>query len=130
MSLISYVKTVTNKRLLISKSRSDSNQCTSCMGNLINTTRTLHMPVHVCHAYASYGRFSYMVTFHADPTKLDGWTAPEKKVLLTPPLSQTEWSVRPASVSVPNTTIETVCLSQISVDEYATLVYWIHITSK
>jgi hypothetical protein len=79
MSLISYVNSVTNKRLLISKSHSDLNQCTPCMGNLINTTRTPHMPVHVCHAYASYERFPYMATFHADPTKLDGWTAPEKK---------------------------------------------------
>jgi hypothetical protein len=30
MQLISYVKTVTNKRLLISESRSDSNRCTHC----------------------------------------------------------------------------------------------------
>jgi hypothetical protein len=30
MSLINYVKTIMNKRLLISESRSDSNRCTPC----------------------------------------------------------------------------------------------------
>jgi hypothetical protein len=42
-------------------------------------------------------------------------------VLLTPPLSPAEWPIGPASVSLPNTTIEVVRLSQISVDEHATL---------
>jgi hypothetical protein len=32
MALISYVKTVTNKRLLIFESRDDSNRCTPCRG--------------------------------------------------------------------------------------------------
>jgi hypothetical protein len=32
MPLISYVKTVTNKRLLISESHGDSNRCTPCRG--------------------------------------------------------------------------------------------------
>jgi hypothetical protein len=34
MSLISYVKTVTNKRLLISESHDDLNRCTPCMEKL------------------------------------------------------------------------------------------------
>jgi hypothetical protein len=34
MALISYVKTATNKRLLISESRGDSNQCTPTRGKL------------------------------------------------------------------------------------------------
>jgi hypothetical protein len=40
--LISYVKTDTNKRLLISESHGNSNQCTPCRGNLINTLHTFH----------------------------------------------------------------------------------------
>jgi hypothetical protein len=32
MALISYVMTATNNRLIISKSRGDSNQCTPCRG--------------------------------------------------------------------------------------------------
>jgi hypothetical protein len=32
MALISYMKTATNKRLLISESHDDSNQCTPCRG--------------------------------------------------------------------------------------------------
>jgi hypothetical protein len=42
MSLISYVKTVTNKRLLISKSHGESNQYTPYRENLINTPHTFH----------------------------------------------------------------------------------------
>jgi hypothetical protein len=57
--------TATNKRLLIFESRSDSNRCTPCRGNLTNTTRTLPTPVHVCPAYASCGRSPYVATFHA-----------------------------------------------------------------
>jgi hypothetical protein len=37
------------------------------------------MPVHVRHPYASYGQFSYVETFHIDLTKLDKFTATEKK---------------------------------------------------
>jgi hypothetical protein len=48
MSLISYVKTATNKRLLISESYADSNQCTPCRGNLTS------MP-HAFHAQPAYG---------------------------------------------------------------------------
>jgi hypothetical protein len=50
-------------------------------------------------------------------------------VLPTPPLSPTEWHAGPALVSLLDTTIEAVRLSQISVDEYAASVYWAHITN-
>jgi hypothetical protein len=88
-------------------------------GNLINTTRTIFTPVHVWHVYASYGRSPYVTTFHADPTELDRFTAPEKKwsrlhlsAQLSGPWDRLSFSS--------NTTIEAVCLSQISVDEKAT----------
>jgi hypothetical protein len=47
--------------------------------NPTNTPRMLSTPVHVCPAYASYGRFPYMTTFRESSTGLDGCTAPEKK---------------------------------------------------
>jgi hypothetical protein len=43
-----------------------------------------------------------------------------EKVLLTSPLSLAEWHTGPTSVSLPNTTIEAVRLSQTSIDEQAT----------
>jgi hypothetical protein len=42
-----------DKRLLISESHGNSNQWTPCRGNLIHMTRTLSVPVHVHHSYAS-----------------------------------------------------------------------------
>jgi hypothetical protein len=47
--------------------------------NLIHMTCTLPMPIHICHAYASCGQFSYVATFHANSTELDECTAPVKK---------------------------------------------------
>jgi hypothetical protein len=55
MTLFSYVKTATNKRLLISESHDDSNRCTPYRGNLTNTTRMLPTPVLIRPAYASCG---------------------------------------------------------------------------
>jgi hypothetical protein len=52
-----------------------------------------------------------------------------EKVLPIPPLSPVEWPMGPTLVSLPNTTIEVVHLSQTSIDEQATSVYWTHITS-
>jgi hypothetical protein len=66
--------------------------------NLTNTTRMLHMPVHVRPSYASYMRSLYGATFCESSIGLDGFTAPEKKVLPTPPLSLVEWSTGPISV--------------------------------
>jgi hypothetical protein len=45
--------------------------------NPTNMTRTLPMSVHVRRAYASYGRSSYVATFHTDPIELG--TATERK---------------------------------------------------
>jgi hypothetical protein len=79
MTLISYVKTATNKRLLISESRGDSNRCTSYRGSLIHTSCMLLTLVYVHHSYAFCGHSPYMVTFHADPIELDEYTSPKKK---------------------------------------------------
>jgi hypothetical protein len=74
-----YLMAATNKRLLISKSCGNSNQCTPCRENPTNMTRMLPTPVHVRPTYASYGRSSYVTTLHESSTGLDGCTAPEKK---------------------------------------------------
>jgi hypothetical protein len=50
-------------------------------------------------------------------------------LLLTPPLSLAEWAVGPTPVSLPTTTIEAVGLSQASIGEWATWVYWAYISS-
>jgi hypothetical protein len=47
-----------------------------------------------------------------------------KKVLPTPPLSSSEWPVGPASIFLPNTSIEAVHLSQTSINELATRLTW------
>jgi hypothetical protein len=78
MQLISYVKTARNKWLLISESRGDPNRCTLCRGNLIHMTCMLPASVHIRQSYAFCGRSPYMVTFHADSTELDKFTAPKK----------------------------------------------------
>jgi hypothetical protein len=53
MQLISYVKTATNKRLLISESHDDLNQCTPRMVNPTNTP-------HTSHTQSVYGARSYI----------------------------------------------------------------------
>jgi hypothetical protein len=128
MPLISYVKIATNKQLLISESHGDSNRWTLCRGNLIHTTHTLPTPIHIHHSYASYELSPYMATFHADSTELDRFTALEKKCSRLHLLAQLSDLQDPPQFSLPNTTIKAVCLSQISVDEHATSVYWAHIT--
>jgi hypothetical protein len=40
--------------------------------------RMLIAPVQVRHSYAFRGLSLYVVTFHADPTELDRFTAPKK----------------------------------------------------
>jgi hypothetical protein len=48
MPLISYLKTATNKRLLIFESRDDSNHCTSCRGKPDqHDTYTFHVSPHM-----------------------------------------------------------------------------------
>jgi hypothetical protein len=76
------VLTATKKRLLISESDDDSNRCTPYRGNLVHMTRMLLASVHVCHTCAFHGQSLYVVTFHADPTELDRFTAYEKKCSL------------------------------------------------
>jgi hypothetical protein len=108
--------TTKNKQLLISESHDDLNRCTLCRKNLIHTTRTLPVPVHVSHSYTSYRQSPYVATFHTDPTELDEFTVLKKSA---PDFtSQHGWVVRGARISFsPNTNIEVVCLSQTSVDE-------------
>jgi hypothetical protein len=51
----------------------------------------IHMllaPVHVHHPYTFRGQYSYVVTFHTDPTELDRPSASEKKALLTQSLAR------------------------------------------
>jgi hypothetical protein len=79
--------------------------------NLINMTRTLPMPVHVCHAYAFCWQSPYMATFHTDPTEVDRFTAPDSTC-------QQGWVARGARFSFShNTIIEAVCLSQTTIEE-------------
>jgi hypothetical protein len=64
MSLISYMKTATNKRLLISESRGDTNRCTLCRGK--SDQRASHFSRSV-RVWPSTIRISYcpcIVTFH------------------------------------------------------------------
>jgi hypothetical protein len=68
---------------------------------MIHTICVLPAPVHIYHLYASCEQSPYVITFHTDPTELDRFTTPEKKVLPTPPLSPAEWSVGSVSVSLP-----------------------------
>jgi hypothetical protein len=83
--------------------------------NPTNKTRTLPTSVHVRPAYAFCGWSPYVVTFHTDPTELDRFTAPEKKRSQLHP--QPGWVVHRTRLSFsPNTVIEAVHLSQISVD--------------
>jgi hypothetical protein len=101
MQLISYVKIITNKRLLISESHGDSNRCTSYKGK--PDQHTTRFPHSVC-VWLSTIRISHgprIEIFHESSTGLDICTVPEKKMLQTPPLSPAEWSVRPALVSPP-----------------------------
>jgi hypothetical protein len=73
------VLTTTNKRLLISGTRGDSNRCTPCLGNLIHTTRMLPALVHIYHSYASCSQSPYVATFHTNPIELDRFTTFKKK---------------------------------------------------
>jgi hypothetical protein len=63
----------TNKRLLISESRGDSNRCTPCRGNPTNMPRMLPTAVHACPTYASCGQSLYVTTFHWLP---QSWNKP------------------------------------------------------
>jgi hypothetical protein len=129
MPLISYVKTAKNKRLLISESHDNLNWCTPYKGKS-DTHDTYASCAGPC---TSHVRFLWTVLIRDNlsrwPNRV-GWIhCSWEKVLLTPPLSPAEWPTGPTSVSLRNTTIEAVRLSQTSIDEYTTSVYWTHITS-
>jgi hypothetical protein len=66
------MKTAMNKRLLISKSRGDSNRCTPCMGkpvqHAIRFSRSVcvwSLTIHISHG-------PHIATFRESPTDLDG----------------------------------------------------------
>jgi hypothetical protein len=87
--------TATNKRLLKSKSRGDSNWCTPYRGNLTNMICMLPTPVYVHPAYTCYGWSPYVTTFYESPTGLDGYYCSWEKMLPTPPLSPAKWTRDP-----------------------------------
>jgi hypothetical protein len=71
--------------------------------------RTLLAPVHIHHLYAFQEKSSYVVTFHIDPTELDGPYCPWEKGLLTQSSSRRLTDPRVHHpVSLPDTTIEVV----------------------
>jgi hypothetical protein len=70
------VKTVTNKRLLISESCSDLNQCTRYRGKSNQHATCL---VRICPSTIRISRGLRIATFRESSTGLDGCTTPEKK---------------------------------------------------
>jgi hypothetical protein len=72
------VKTATNKRLLISESRGNSNRCTSCRGKPDQHSHTLPTPVHTRLAYALYGLSPYVTIFHWLPRSRNRLLHPEE----------------------------------------------------
>jgi hypothetical protein len=57
--------TATNKRLLISESRGDSNRCTPCRGNPTNTPHAFHAHLRVWSTTIRISRGPHIATFHA-----------------------------------------------------------------
>jgi hypothetical protein len=74
--------------------------------NPTNMTRTLPAPVHVRSAYASYGRFPYVATFHKPPTELNGVIAPDKRAPDTIPSTLANRFMGPYPVSLPSQPIK------------------------
>jgi hypothetical protein len=110
--LINYVRTATNKRLLISESRSDSNRCTPYRGKL---------DTHNTYAFRTSPRTALIHFRRAVPIRdnLSCWpnrirqiNCSREKVLSTPLLSSVKWPMGPASVSLPNRTNEAVHLAK------------------
>jgi hypothetical protein len=64
--------TATNKRLLISESRGDSNQCTPCRGKLDQCATHFPRSVHVWSKTIHISCGPHIVTLHETPTDLDG----------------------------------------------------------
>jgi hypothetical protein len=98
---------ITNKRLLISESRDDSNRCTPYRGNLIYTTHMFPAPVHIRHSYASCRQSPIHSNLWRWPNRV-GWmhcswkNAPDST-------SQPDWVARGTHFNFsPNWTIEAV----------------------
>jgi hypothetical protein len=77
------VKTATNKRLLISESRGDSNRCTPCRGKHDQHATRFPRSVRVWPSTICILRGPCIATFHESLTELDRVTASLKKGLLT-----------------------------------------------
>jgi hypothetical protein len=96
-----YLLATTNKHLLISESHGDSNRCTPCMGKPDqHDTYASHVSPHtpgVCflRVVPVRGKLSRVIN------RVGQMHDSQEKVLLTPPLSPTEWSAGPTSVSLP-----------------------------
>jgi hypothetical protein len=96
-----YLMAATNKRLLKSESRGDSNRCTPCRGkpdqhDMYASHASLRTPgVRFLRAVPVCGNLSRVIN------RVGRMHYSREKVLLTPPLSLAEWSMRPASVSLP-----------------------------
>jgi hypothetical protein len=115
------VLTAIKKRLLISESHDDLNQCTSCRENLIHTTRTLLAPVHVRHLYTSCGQSMYMTTFRIVINSVEqGHCSREKGTLNYIPSTPTDESVGPHPISLPSHPLKQWGQSQVSGDN------WLH----
>jgi hypothetical protein len=121
-----YLMVAANKWLLISKSRGDSNWCTPCRENLINTTCTLFMssprtpPIRFMRAVPIHGNLWRWVNEVGRILPLLRKRAP-----VTMPSTPADWSTCPPLSFSLLTSIKIVGLRQSSVDEHATLVYWV-----
>jgi hypothetical protein len=78
----------TNKWLLISESRVDSNGCTPCRGNPNNTSHMLPTAVHTCLMYAFCGQPPYMTTFNWLPQSQNRPLYPEEVLTTKDGLAQ------------------------------------------
>jgi hypothetical protein len=79
MQLISNVKTVTNKRLLIFESRGDSNRCTPYRGKPDQHVTCFSCSIRVWSSTIRISRGPRIANFRESSTGLDGCTASEKK---------------------------------------------------
>jgi hypothetical protein len=110
------VKTVTNKRLLIYKSRGDSNQCTPYNGKPDQHTTRFPRSVCVCPSAICISRGRHIATFRKLINSIG-------RILLLLRKSAFDSTSQPSRVArgtclnfSPNTTIEEVGLNQASID--------------
>jgi hypothetical protein len=84
--------------------------------NPTNTSRTLHVPVHICPAYAFCAQSPYVATFHELSTKLSRLTTPEKKGSRHNPQRAADRSTGPYPVSLPSQPMKQWGQSQASIN--------------